>query len=232
MTRLRRLAMKVSCGVVRLAPPEAREWARATAREIEFIEGDWAALRWALGGLRILWQPSEHRLASLADVPQAARQFAKEIRKRTVIGCAACIYLTFWLIRTVQATSNPVQGLGSYLSIVAMLYMVAQLMVRRGSRSLTEKLPTSPSAYRAELKRQRDFHQGMWLWSRIVLLVPGYMLFCWGQAMAKPASAKRLAITAAVFLALCVLGIPNNRIVARRYQRRIDELDEIERNEV
>ena len=93
MTRLRRLAMKVSCGVVRLAPPEAREWARATAREIEFIESDWAALGWALGGLRILWQPSEHRLASQADVPQAARQFAKEIRKRTVIGCAACIYL-------------------------------------------------------------------------------------------------------------------------------------------
>jgi hypothetical protein len=35
--------------IVRLAPEESREWASAMLAELEFIEGDWAALFWALG---------------------------------------------------------------------------------------------------------------------------------------------------------------------------------------
>jgi hypothetical protein len=36
--------------VVRHAPPEGRDWANAMLRELDFIENDWAALFWALGG--------------------------------------------------------------------------------------------------------------------------------------------------------------------------------------
>jgi hypothetical protein len=45
----RRLAAKLLRAVLRLAPEESREWASAMLRELEFIEGDWAALFWALG---------------------------------------------------------------------------------------------------------------------------------------------------------------------------------------
>ena len=44
MTRLRKLAVKISNTVVRRSLPTYRDWAEATRGEMEFIEGDWAAL--------------------------------------------------------------------------------------------------------------------------------------------------------------------------------------------
>jgi hypothetical protein len=45
----RKLAAKLLEAVVRYAPEESREWASAMLRELDFIEGDWSALFWALG---------------------------------------------------------------------------------------------------------------------------------------------------------------------------------------
>jgi hypothetical protein len=45
----RRLALALLRGVLRLAPEESREWASAMLRELDFIEGEWSALFWALG---------------------------------------------------------------------------------------------------------------------------------------------------------------------------------------
>ena len=41
MTALRRLAVRISQVVVRLASPGAKDWAKATAREVELIRPDW-----------------------------------------------------------------------------------------------------------------------------------------------------------------------------------------------
>jgi hypothetical protein len=49
MGTLRNLAAKLLRAVLRLAPEESRDWALAMLRELDFIEGDWAALFWALG---------------------------------------------------------------------------------------------------------------------------------------------------------------------------------------
>jgi uncharacterized membrane protein len=45
----RTLAAKLLRAVVRLVPVETRDWAVAMLRELDFIEGDWAAFFWALG---------------------------------------------------------------------------------------------------------------------------------------------------------------------------------------
>ncbi|MGA7341972.1 MAG: hypothetical protein WBE72_13285 [Terracidiphilus sp.] len=45
----RRLAAGLLRAVVRLAPGMSRDWALAVLRELDFIEGEWAALNWALG---------------------------------------------------------------------------------------------------------------------------------------------------------------------------------------
>lgn len=46
----RRLASWLLHMVLRVAPREGRQWARAMLCELDFVEGDWAALIWALGG--------------------------------------------------------------------------------------------------------------------------------------------------------------------------------------
>lgn len=45
----RNLAARLLAAVLRFAPPESREWASAMLAELDFIEGDWPALLWALG---------------------------------------------------------------------------------------------------------------------------------------------------------------------------------------
>jgi hypothetical protein len=232
MNPLRQLALKVASGVVRLASPGAEEWAKATSREIEFIESDWAALRWALGGMRILLRPSEARISSLADIPQSASRFLREIRKRTIVGSAVCIIETIWIGSTIHTLRNPTQRLGCYLLIAAMLFLTVQLFARRGALRSTCASPAIPTAYRLELERQRDFHRGGWLWSRVICMPPGFLLFCLGAAIAHPANSRGPATMATVFLMICVLAIPNNLRVAHKYQRRIDDLDAIERSEV
>jgi len=47
----RMLAEALLRGVLRLAPDESRDWASAMLRELDFVEGDWAALLWALGSI-------------------------------------------------------------------------------------------------------------------------------------------------------------------------------------
>jgi hypothetical protein len=226
------LAMKIACFVVRAAPENSKDWARATAREMECIEGDWAALRWALGSLQVLWQPSEPRLASLAAVPEAALQFAEEIRKRTVLGCFAGAVEILCFGSYLYWMRNPTQQLGCYLLVGAMLYMLLQLLVRRGALSARGDVPASANAYRLELKRQLDFHRGGWLWSRTILMVPGVLLFCLGGAIDYPSLARPYAMIAVVFVLLFGFAVSQNLRVARRYQSRLDDLDAVERNEV
>ncbi|MGA2217553.1 MAG: hypothetical protein ABSG51_05680 [Terracidiphilus sp.] len=45
----RRVAERLLRTVIRLAPDDSREWASAMLRELDFVEGDWEALFWALG---------------------------------------------------------------------------------------------------------------------------------------------------------------------------------------
>lgn len=45
----RKLGAALLRAVMRLAPVESRDWALAMLRELDFIDGEWAALFWALG---------------------------------------------------------------------------------------------------------------------------------------------------------------------------------------
>lgn len=54
MGRPRRLAVRLLSAVVRHAPDDSRDWASAMLRELDFIEGDWAALWWALGSTTVI----------------------------------------------------------------------------------------------------------------------------------------------------------------------------------
>jgi hypothetical protein len=64
MTLVRRLALKISDAVVRYASPGCKEWAEGLVREVAFIEGEWAALAWAIGSTRVLLDRREARIGS------------------------------------------------------------------------------------------------------------------------------------------------------------------------
>jgi hypothetical protein len=52
----RNFAIKLLRATIRLTPLQSREWASAMLRELDFIEGDWAALFWALGSVGAIFR--------------------------------------------------------------------------------------------------------------------------------------------------------------------------------
>ena len=58
MSAPRRLASKLLRAAHWLSSPDSREWANAMLRELDFIEGDWAALFWAIGSLTAIFRRS------------------------------------------------------------------------------------------------------------------------------------------------------------------------------
>jgi hypothetical protein len=80
MTFIRRKALETASWVVWLASPGCREWAEGLEREVAEIESDWAALRWATGGLRVVLDRRKPPMRSLAEVPDVAQKFVKQVR--------------------------------------------------------------------------------------------------------------------------------------------------------
>src|ERR1700722_17118680 len=96
MTRLRKLAVKISDTVVPRCPPAYKDWALATSRELEFIESDWAALRWALGSWKMAARCQCAPLTSVSEVPRAARNFLRETRVSAVLTLFSLLVMSYW----------------------------------------------------------------------------------------------------------------------------------------
>jgi hypothetical protein len=78
--------------VVRHASPGSKEWAAGLAREADFIESDWKALTWSLGGVRVLFHYREAPVRSMAELTKAAEKYAETQRHR--FGTTNAIWIT------------------------------------------------------------------------------------------------------------------------------------------
>lgn len=59
-------------------------------REMDFVEGDWAALFWAVGSATALFKHFEAPMTNLSDVFARTQALMKKIRRRTLVGYAVC----------------------------------------------------------------------------------------------------------------------------------------------
>ena len=80
-------------------------------------------------------------------------------------------------------------------------------------------------AYRAELKRQRDFHDSTRLWGRLAVQFLGPILLVLGYAVARPEAVRFAWVWTALFVLLGMMARRQNLQTARRYQQQLDELD-------
>jgi hypothetical protein len=123
MTLVRRVAMTISGAVVRYASSGCKEWAEGLAREAEFIEGDWSALRWAIGSIRVLLDRREATVSSLSEAAEKARHFLESVRRQNY-----SYLLFFWqalmhVLRIFDAPSRQ-QRIGCVLVVLAATYIV------------------------------------------------------------------------------------------------------------
>ena len=228
---MRRLAAGILRTALRYSSPRAQEWGQAMLREMDFVEGDWAALRWSLGSAASLFRRFEVPLSSPGGVVAKTLELMGKTRKRTIVGSGVCLIVLAWSVRNIFHSPNTPQLIGSWLYVLVSLFFLGQLYLgRSGTPPLESDSSAGMDFYRKELVRQRDFHRGAWLWSRVVVMIPGYMLLCFGFGMAHPAIARIMHFDMVAFLVLCVLAFPLNLKLARKYQGQIDELDELRKD--
>ncbi|MHB1675317.1 MAG: hypothetical protein ACYCSP_13815 [Acidobacteriaceae bacterium] len=170
MTPIRGSALKISNTVVRFASPGCKEWAEGLAREVAFVEGDWAALGWALGSVRVLFDYREAPLGSLVELPSVAEKFAQHasdnhtwLSSVTSFGWGLLFACQFF-----RATNGPLERIGCSLAALGCAVLgTVELIDWRSQR----KVPPSNDVnaviqfYKAELKRR--FHSGLLSWIAI-----------------------------------------------------------------
>jgi hypothetical protein len=96
-SHLRQASTVLLESAIRIAPPNARDWGRAMAGEMDYIEGQWAVAMWALGGAGVL---AKQALVSLIvpgrrgqDLVPDGGLFAKSatLRKAAMVIGGACV---------------------------------------------------------------------------------------------------------------------------------------------
>lgn len=177
--------------------------------------------------LKALWKEMEMNppVFSPDKLRKEADKLRMGLRRRSIIGGGAAWFVIAGFVAFLFFFPNALQRVGSALTVLAAAYMLVQLRMRP-PRDLPDVCEIAGiQFYRAELERQRDFHRGSWLWSRLLIFLPGPIVFMVGFAQAYPETVPILWLDFATLLVLAVLAVPLNLRLARKYQRRIDTLD-------
>jgi hypothetical protein len=156
---------------------------------------------------------------------EEAEKLRLGLRRRSIVGSgAAWIVIAAWTI-FFFIFHNTLQRIGSIVTVVGTSYMLVQLRKRRGSAMPNLGETDCVRFYRVELERQRDVHQGIWLWSRLAFFMPGPVIWMVGFAQAYPKIAPFIWIELAAFVILAASAARGNLRLAQKYQHRINALD-------
>jgi hypothetical protein len=219
MSLLRGLALHISAAVVRYASPGCKEWAEGLAREVEFVQGDWAALGWALGSVRILFDYREAPVASLADLQAAAERFAQFTRKRAtywVLGVSCLGWIPRFFFQSYRAT-NWLERTGCGVAVLGYtsLAIVVMIQWRHWLRvPPSDDVQAVLQFHKAELGR--NLRSGRISW----IAISAATVLCVGLALAVPTGWAPYA--SGLLWVGAMLGFLQMR---RIYRRRLERLE-------
>jgi len=187
---------------------------------------------------RALWQRQVNTSFTMEPI-EIQKRFSRlrvKLRRRKhclyFICFGASVFFAWWLIFT---TPPIAVRIGFLLIILAMYFVAGQIWLdnRDRAKALENSGITGQTScmdfYRAELVRQRDFHRGIWFWSRLLTLLPGLLLIGGWSAIelhgTKDGDAGVVILIATPILA--VVGVWLNYRLSRKHQRQIDAIDAI-----
>jgi len=151
----------------------------------------------------------------------------RKMRRRTFNGYLVCAFLIVGFIGWMFVGMNTLQTIGAVFMIIATSFMAWQIRANRFRTPSIDVVDTLEHL-RRELARQRDFHRGTRFWSRMLLLVPGGLVFFAGFAQAHPEVIRIIRFEIISFVIFAISAIPLNAWMARRYQKQIDALSRLE----
>jgi hypothetical protein len=161
-------------------------------------------------------------------------RLARRTRVRNYGGYAACAIVVAGALWWITLIADPFATAGALLTMAGALTIAAQLRATRsGGPGDAAALGRTGSFdfHRAELERQRDFHRGAQLWIRLGVFASGALLFFVGFARANPHLAGTIGWEALAVVLMLAVAVPLNAWYARDYQRQIDEIDHLRKDQ-
>lgn len=182
--------------------------------------------------LKTLWQELGTGPVQISpeELQREMGKLQKGLRRRSLIGLGSAFIVIAAFSAFFFFFPNRLQRIGSALTVMGTTYVIIQLRMRRAKVTPAVGDTECAPFYRAELERQRDFHRGRWFWSRLLLFSPGPLIFCIGFAQAHPEISTFIWLELGAFLILSVVAVPLNLRLARKYQKRIDALNVLQRD--
>ena len=115
----------------------------------------------------------------------------RKMRRRTIDGYLVCAVLIAFFVGWMFVGMNSLQMVGAVLTIIGVSYLAWQIRANRFRAHSSTDASDTLEHLRRELARQRDFHWGSRFWWRMLLFVPGPLIFFAGFAQAQPANPTR-----------------------------------------
>lgn len=147
----------------------------------------------------------------------------RKLRRRSIDGYLVCAALVLFFAGWMFVGMNTLQTIGAVLTITGVSYLAWQIRANR-FRGMPAYAQNTLEHLRRELARQRDFHWSSRFWWRMLLFVPGPLVFFAGFAQAHPEVVRIIRFQTITFIVLALAAIPLNVWMARRYQKQIDAL--------
>jgi len=188
--------------------------------------------------LRHAWQAqgSADRKPTTTELAVIVSRLRRKTQRRNLVGLGVCAVVAIVCVWWLSLVARPLAETGAVLTAIAVAVLGWQLQTNRRAsgaaftRSASAAAATTLTFHREELARQRDFHRGRRLWTRLLLLVAGPQLFFVGFSREHPEVATTMLFVAIAALVLAIVAVPLNLHLARGYQRQLDELDRFERD--
>jgi hypothetical protein len=180
--------------------------------------------------MRNVWQGQAVEACKMSpdQIRRRADLFRKELGRHNLFAYVLLASLAGafgWIAFTAP---NLLARTGACLFIAGCFYTAYQVYTRGGRRRVPADAAFADclNFYRSELELLRDFHKSVW--SRLLALIPGYMLLLAGLAKADHRIWGQLIAIGGTFLAFGVFGLWLQLWLGRRVQRAIDVLDTAE----
>jgi hypothetical protein len=187
--------------------------------------------------VRMAWQADDAGgiRISADDLRARIDRVSRKTSRRTIGGLIVCalVVVSWMYIWSVAPLESGLARAGMMITCVAIGVLAFQLLAHRDVdadewRATSERGGVPSLAFHHwQLERQRDFHRGRRFWTRMLPLAGGAVSFFVGFAAEHPEVATTIRLEFAAGLLLLAAAVPVNLLLARRYQRQLDELDSL-----